>query len=374
MKDIIQYEGDNSTFVWKHECEDFSNGTQLIVHESQEALFMLNGQALDLFGPGKYSLTTQNMPELKRFINKKENDEEPFHSEVYFINKTEQMAIRWGTDSQVQYMDPMFNFPLSIGASGEMSLRVEDSRKLLVKLLGTEKVLTQENLVHYFRAFLMTKVKSYIAQTIKAEKINIFELDEKLQSLSEMLLQKLRPDFMEYGISLERFFVMNVVKPEGDPQYEQFKSLYFRQYADVAEAKLRQQVDIIDEQTKAQKIVIESQALAQKRAQEGYTYQEERKFDTADLIATNKDVGQFTNIGIGLNAMNSVSSQMTETMNNVLNGNKQRVCAKCGTNIGNAKFCPECGEKYCEQTEAKCSACGASVKNAKFCPECGNKL
>lgn len=59
---IIKYEGDNSTFIWKHPVEDFNTTTQLIVHESQEAIFFMNGQALDLFGPGRHTLETQNIP------------------------------------------------------------------------------------------------------------------------------------------------------------------------------------------------------------------------------------------------------------------------------------------------------------------------
>ena len=70
MIDIIKYEGDNSTFVWKHPKEDFNTNSQLIVHESQEAIFFANGQALDLFGPGRYSLETQNMPMLSKYFNK----------------------------------------------------------------------------------------------------------------------------------------------------------------------------------------------------------------------------------------------------------------------------------------------------------------
>ena len=97
---VIKYEGDNSTFVWKHPCEDFNTSTQLIVHESQEAVFFLNGQALDLFGPGRHTLETQNIPLLRHLINIPTDGETAFHCEVYFINKTEQMAIRWGTDSK----------------------------------------------------------------------------------------------------------------------------------------------------------------------------------------------------------------------------------------------------------------------------------
>ena len=117
IAEVIKYEGDNSTFIWKHPSEDFNSLTQLIVHETQEAIFFMNGQALDSFGPGRYTLETQNIPKLGKILNRSTGDTSPFHCEVYFINKTEQMAIKWGTDSRVQYIEPTYGFPLSIGAN-----------------------------------------------------------------------------------------------------------------------------------------------------------------------------------------------------------------------------------------------------------------
>ncbi len=320
IAEIIKYEGDNSTFIWKHPSEDFNSLTQLIVHESQEAVFFANGQALDLFGPGRYTLETQNIPKIGKLLNRTTNGETPFHCEVYFINKTEQMSIKWGTDSKVQYVEPTYGFPISIGASGEMSLRAQDSRKLLVKLVGTENLLGQQKLVSFFRAFLMTRVKTYIAQVMKANAINIFEIDENLTAFSENIHRLLVPDFAEYGIGLERFFVTTIVKPDGDRQYEKFKELHFRQYADIAEAKLRQQTEIINAQTEAQKVVIDSQAQATKRAQEGYTYSQERGFDVAAEVAKNEAVGQFTNMGVGLGTMAGVGGVVGGVVGNAVNG------------------------------------------------------
>ena len=306
IADIIQYEGDNSTFIWKHPCEDFNYLTQLIVHESQEAIFFMNGQALDMFGAGRYTLETQNIPLIGKVLNKATDDKTPFHCEVYFINKTEQMNIKWGTDSRVQYIEPTYGFPLSIGASGEMSLRAEDSRKLLLKLVGTESYLGQQQLTNYFRSFLMTRVKTYIAQVMKTNSINIFEIDENLTMFSHAIKNLLVGDFADYGVALEQFFVTNISKPDGDRQYEMFKELHFRQYADIAEAKLRQQTEIINAETEAQKTVIDSRAQATKRAQEGYTYQQERGFDVAEKVAQNEAVGEFTNMGVGFGTMAGV--------------------------------------------------------------------
>ncbi len=384
IADIIKHEGDNATFVWKHPCEDFNSLTQLVVHESQEAIFFMNGQALDLFGPGRYTLETQNIPLLRKFINIPTGGETPFHCEVYFINKTEQMAIKWGTDSKVQYVEPTYKFPLSIGASGEMALSVEDSRKLLIRLVGTERILDRNQLTTFFRAFLMTRVKTYMAQEMKASAINIFEIDENLEIFSKGIHSRLIDDFKEYGVTLNRFFVTNIVKPDGDRQYEKFKELHFRQYADIAEAKLKQQTDVIYAQTEAQKTVIESQALAQKRATEGYTYQQERGFDVAEQAAQNEGVGEFTNMGIGLGVMSSiggtVGGMVGGAVNNAFAGieaNPQTVgnafCDNCGAKLTpGAAFCDECGTP--QASPDTCSKCGFKfIKPGKFCPKCGSK-
>ncbi len=384
LAEIIKYEGDNSTFIWKHPCEDFNTTTQLIVHESQEAIFFMNGQALDLFGAGRYTLETENIPLIKKFLNKPTGDKTPFHCEVYFINKTEQMAIRWGTDSKVQYVEPTYKFPLSIGASGEMALSVDDSRKLLVRLVGTERVLEQPKLVAFFRAFLMTKVKTYIAQTMKASAINIFEIDEHLESFSTEIRERLIKDFSDYGVALKRFFVTTIVKPDGDPTYEKFKDLHYRQYADVAEAQLQQRVGIIEQQTEAQRMVIEAQGIAQKRTTEGYSYQQERGFDVAEKVAANEGAGNFSSAGIGLGMMagiggavgGAVSGTFNEAFASIGTPNASapnRFCDACGEEITpGAAFCDNCGTQL--SLPDVCNKCGFKfIKPGKFCPKCGTK-
>lgn len=126
ITDVIKYEGNNQTFIWKHPSEDFNTGSQLIVHETQEAIFFLNGQALDSFGPGRHELETQNLPLLNGVSKITTGGVSPFHSEVYFVNLIEQMGIRWGTNSKIQFMEPTYGFPLSLGASGEIALAVKE--------------------------------------------------------------------------------------------------------------------------------------------------------------------------------------------------------------------------------------------------------
>ena len=103
--DVIKYEGGNDTFVYKHPTEDFNSGTQLIVHESQEAVF---------FRDGKYTLDTESLPLMKRFFKAIAGGPSQFHAEVYFVNLTTIMGVKWGTDSKVRMYDSASGLHLEI--------------------------------------------------------------------------------------------------------------------------------------------------------------------------------------------------------------------------------------------------------------------
>ena len=378
--EVIKYEGNNDTFVWKHPSEDFNTKSQLIVHQTQEAILFLNGQMCDSFGPGKHTLETQNIPLLNKIINIPTGGVSQFHCEVYFVNLTELMSIRWGTDSKIQYMDPQFNFPLAIGANGELSLSVQNPRTLLRRIVGTEAVLSKNDLVIYLRAILMQTVKTYIAQNIKSRKINIFELDENLTIFSKEIHEMLVPDFEEYGIKLNLFKITGFAKPENDPIYEKYKELFFRKYADIAEATLKKEVSVIEQEAEKQKMIIEAEGLAEKRKIEGYTYHQERGYDIAEKVAENEGVGQFTSMGVGLGVMSGIGSQIGQTVSNSINQTQQetspqpkkRFCENCGEPLAeNAKFCENCGQKVINDNQCMCGY--LFVRPSKFCPECGRK-
>ncbi|MBQ9045156.1 MAG: SPFH domain-containing protein [Oscillospiraceae bacterium] len=233
LASIIKYEGDNETLIWKHPIEDFNYGSQLIVHESQEAIFFRDGQALDLFGAGRYTLETQQLPLLEKLYQLPTDTEGTFHSEVYFINKVVQMAIKWGTPEKVRFIDPLTGVPLELGASGEMNLRVSDSRKLLLKLVGTMKGIAWEDqdgmsksLQSSFRPLITTAVKTNLSAVIKDNAIDLLEIDEKLDLISDRLREKLVPGFEEYGLTIPQFYVTHVVLPENDPNFKRIRELH----------------------------------------------------------------------------------------------------------------------------------------------------
>lgn len=270
ITEVIKYEGDNRTFIWKHPSEDFNSMTQLIVHESQEAIFFMNGQALDLFGPGRHTLETQNIPKMSGLFKRSVGDTSPFHCEVYFINKTVQMSVKWGTDSKVRYIDPEYNLPLELGASGEMNLQVSDSRKLLIKLVGTMNGIAWEDqgngftksLQNSFRPAISTAVKSNLTAAIKQQNIHLLEIDEHLDSLSAILREKILPDFEEYGITIPQFYLTNLVLPEDDPNFRRIRELHtisLQTRMMEAEAQVRS----VQAQTEARVKMAQAQADAQ---------------------------------------------------------------------------------------------------------------
>ena len=416
--DVIKYEGDNSTFIWKHPCEDFNSLTQLIVHESQEAIFFMNGEALDLFGPGRHTLETQNIPKIGKKINRLTDNETPFHCEVYFINKAVHMALKWGTDTKIRFLDPNFGIPLEIGACGEMNLEVSDSRKLLLKLVGVARGIAWEergpaftkSIQNCFRPLISTAVKSHLPAAIKENNINLLEIDEQLEALSATLRECIVGGFEEYGLTIPQFYVTNVALPETDRNFQEIKKLHtlsLQTKMIEAEAKLTaSRRRIVTEQQiteteiakhTAERRIISAQAEAQAEAEvikatgfaeaevmaaKGYTQKDafaaevQKEFGKGLGTATAGGVGgDMLGLGIGVAAAGTVAPQFSEMMKGMTPAAAESKCAKCGAALpANAKFCLECGEKVTSADTVTCPQCGKDVAKGKVCPECGYKF
>lgn len=377
--EVIRKVKDDDNLVWKYPKTNFNTQSQLIVHESQEAIFFANGKALDLFGPGKYTLNTNNIPLLRNLLQIPTGFRSPFQCEVYFIDKTEKNT-KWGTSSKIEFLEPKYHFPIQIGACGELKFTIDDSRKFLIKLVGIKKSIDNTTIDDFFNSYILTKVKSYMANIITENKICIFEIDRYLNEFSEEIRKHLKKDFEDYGIQLNKFFITTILKPEEDKQYLRFKELFFHQSVSVAEAELRQKVELIDEDTKAKKNIMESQSMAIKRNQEGYSYQEERYYDIGENMAKNEAIGQYSNIGVGLGIMSGIGSGISDKIGNKMSGilenptEKIQFCPKCGTkNQKDDNFCSRCGFQFTKNLT--CPDCHAEIdSNSSFCPKCGRRL
>lgn len=430
LASIIKYEGDNETLVWKHPIEDFNFGSQLIVHESQEAIFFRDGQALDLFGAGRYTLQTQQLPLLEKLYKLPTDTEGTFHSEVYFVNLATQMGVKWGTDSKVRLFDPASGLHIEIGASGEFNIRVTDSRKLLLKVVGTTGGLGQEQLLGigngkgFFRSMVMTQVKSYLAQTIKENTINILEIDEHLMALSGALRERINAALDEYGLTMPEFYVSRIVTPDDDPNFRRMKEQYAEQYllvrqegirkaeAEAAadrkavEAQTAARMKIIGAQGEAEALKIQKQAEAEayrmqaeaeaaEMRMKGYTYQQETSRQVGLEAMKNGlggganaagALGDLAGLGVSLGAMGSVIGMTKDALNPMTQDAAQMGaavgaavaggwdCPVCGHKNITTNFCPDCGGKKPEaKTGWDCAQCGTKNIQSKFCPNCGAK-
>ena len=435
IAEIIKYEGDNSTFIWKHPCEDFNSMTQLIVHESQEAIFFMNGQALDLFGPGRHTLETQNIPLIGKLLNKATGGESPFHCEVYFINKTVQMAVKWGTDSKVRFLEPTYGVPMEIGACGEMNLAVSDARKLLIKLVGTMNGIAWDDrgggftksLASSFRPLISTAVKTNLSTCIKANNIDILEVDESLGLLSDVLKRSITPGFEEYGLTIPEFFVTTVVLPENDPNFKRIRELHsisLQKKMVEAEATIKvsmaeaaatvtaaERQAVLEAETtetekarrEAERQLIQAQADAQAAKLAGFAEAEVMRaqgYNQKDVLqaevqkAYAEGIGNMTinggaggvagdmiGLGVGMAAAGAVAPQMGEMFKGfgatAAEAPKKITCPNCNSEVPEgSKFCLECGAKIelLGENEIICPACGQKTQKGKFCMECGASL
>lgn len=353
--DVIKYEGSNDVFVWKFPGEDFNTLSQLVVHESQEAIFFKDGKALDSFGAGKYTLHTQNIPLIRRLVNLPFSGESPFHCEVYFINKVVSMDVLWGTSSPIPVQDALYKIIIPVRANGQFAIKVNDSKKLLIKLVGTIEQFDQQTVKRYFKGILLTNIKDYIATQFVQKQVSFLEIHSHLKEISNGIQNQLAQEFFEYGIELVNFNVNEITPPDDDPSYSQLKN-----------------------------------ALAKKAEMSvmGYDYQQERTFDILDRAAANEGMASdIMGVGLGFGMGTNLGGMINNAMGSVV-PNAQMIkqpvesntviCSKCGREIPkDAKFCLECGQKV-EQMKREnmliCPNCGATVPEGKFCLECGYKF
>ena len=157
--DIIKYEGNNETLVWKHPREDYNKSAQLIVHESQEAIVFNNGSASNIYKHGKYTLESNNIPGIRGIIELLTSGVSPNHYEVYFINKAYTMDINWGTADPMVIQDPVYKVPLNVRAFGQFSVKVINSRQLVLKLVGKTTSFTKQKISAVFRGVLISTIK-----------------------------------------------------------------------------------------------------------------------------------------------------------------------------------------------------------------------
>ena len=373
--DRIKYDGYKDGSPWlihKYPGEQFVLGSQLIVNQGQEALFLKGGKALDLFGPGTHTLQTANLPLLHKLINLPFGGKTPFTAEVYYVNKTSRLDMNWGTANPFQLEDPKYGLILSIRAHGKYGMRIVDSRQFVSGLVGAipnGATVNYAFVASYFSGLLTSRIKTVISGFMIRQKISFLEVTAYLRELSEECQRELVQEFARFGVELVNFFIETISPPK-----EEF-------------AKLQQYK--------------EEMALG------GDFYRQRRTFDIMETMAENPASGELANAGMGLGmglgmapAVGNMFANMSGNLNNTVstpandavcphcgakNPAGQKFCGDCGKSIVVGVVCPSCGkvnatgQKFCgdcgTKLSKKCPSCGKeNDMNQKFCGDCGTKL
>ena len=379
--DRIKYDGPSNGAQWliyKCPSEEFVLGSQLIVGQGQEALFLKGGEALDLFSAGTHTLSTGNLPLLNKLVNLPFGGKTPFTAEVYYINKTANLDMKWGTSTPIPLEDPRYGLILNVGARGQYGISINDSRLFVSRIIGAVPNGTTTNPIvipRYFNGLINSKIKSVTASYMIQKKISFLEISQYLSELSMAFQETLTEEFDRFGIELTNFFCESIA-----PRPEEYEKL--RGYK-------------------------EELALGQ-----GF-YQQRRSLDILEKLAENPSSGSTANVGIGLGMGLGVAGQFGNVFSGIgqnlnaspaggsaapaggmvtcpkcgaQNNATMKFCGSCGSKLSATMICPHCGKeipeglKFCGECggplgATKCPACGFENKpGMKFCGNCGNKL
>ena len=335
--EVIEYLDDEGTQIVHRVPEqgsaETSIGSQLVVRENQSAVFFRDGRALDTFGPGRHTLTTANLPLIKKIIGAAFEGKSPFRTEVYFINNKVFTNAKWGTQEPIPFRDKELEM-IRIRTNGIYSYKVNDPRLFINKIVGTENIKDRDEVEQFFKNVIVSRLTDFLGETYST----IFDLARDYDELSAGAKSRISEDFDKYGLDLRDFYIRSITPP---PEVQKM----------IDERSGMGVVGDLNKFTQFQA----AKALRDAASQEG------------GAAGTGVGVGA----GIGMGAM--IPGMMQK---NAQGGEKTSFgesCPNCGKPLPeNSKFCPNCGAKVGEK--AFCTKCGKEMpKGAKFCPECGEK-
>lgn len=345
--DRIKYDGPSDGLPWlvyKCPSDQYVLGSQLIVSEGQEAIFFKGGEALDVFGPGTFTLKSGNLPLLDKLVNLPFGGNTPFSAEIYFVNKTANLDMKWGTSTPIPVEDPKYGIILNIGARGQYGISIEDSRMFVTRIIGAMPggaVAGNIGVLKYFNGLINSQIKSVVAGELVQHGVSFLEIAQYLPEISATLHDAIGGEFDRFGIRILSFFCESIT-----PNPEEYEKL--RQY--------REELALGNE-----------------------FYQQRRSFDIMEKLAENQSAGSVANAGIGLGMglgavqqFGTVFGRVGQNVN-VNDATSEIACPSCGVqNARRAKFCSSCGRPI---GSTKCSNCGSEVApGSKFCSNCGKEL
>lgn len=210
--EIIEWTDDSRdtlSYRWPDDDKNIKNGAQLIVRESQMVQFVATGQFADLFGPGKHTLSTQNIPVLSRIYGWKHGFESPFKCDVYYLNTRLFTGNKWGTSNPVMMRDADFGV-VRLRAFGTYDFRIVDPPKFLKEVAGTD----QNFRLDEFADTMRSRIVSIFSEALATAKIPALDVAQRYSEMGDALLPIINPAVRDkYGLEITAFIVENVSVP-----------------------------------------------------------------------------------------------------------------------------------------------------------------
>lgn len=295
--DRIKYDGSPDEIVWKYPQEDIVWGGQLIVNESQEAVFFKNGQALDTFGPGRHTLKSNNIPLLEKLVNLPFGGDTPFAAEIWYINKKPFYEMKWGTTSPIQIEDPKLGILTQLRGFGIYGIRVVDTRHFLTEIVGTQHRTTTQDIEGFLRSTIISDIEEEISTVVHEQNIDIIRINTKRSEIEESFKPKLQAKLDQFGLELVQFEIQSVNIPPDDPGYKTIVQARAARAAKVEEAMGdKATIDIL-----------------------GQNYQQKRMLDIGEAAANNEGggSGQMMGAGMGMGMGMNMGQMMGGMMGNM---------------------------------------------------------
>lgn len=225
--DTIKNSGDGNLLLWRQPEEDFNTNSVLIVNPGEEAIFIKNGEIINVFQNGRYELKTENYPFLSRIRNALSGGISTYNCIVIFVRKSHSAEILWGTSNPIQLRDPVEDIAVTIQAFGSYKIQIDKPELFLTKMVGNNiQNVSQDSLYLYFNNQFQRKIKSFIAHAIKAAGIETLELNAYLDDFSECLLGPISDILADYGIGVVDFSISSMNVPLDDPNRQDLESAH----------------------------------------------------------------------------------------------------------------------------------------------------
>ena len=329
---------------------DIKWGAQLVVQETQSAVFFRDGRALDVFGAGRHTLTTQNLPILSGLLKLVSGGATPFQAQVYFVNQKVFQDLKWGTPQPIDLTDPDLGW-VSLRAFGSFSIRVNDPQLFINTLVGTQGFYDTDQLNSFLKGSIRTHLNNLFGESFQS----YAKIRANFEALAAAMKLKVKDDFGKYGIELRDFFIQDISVPP-----------------EVQEAfKERARMGALGDMNK---------------------YTQYQAAQAMRDMAQNQGAG---GAGMGMGAGIGFGAMIPQMMQNANNAAQQQAapaapaptaapapaapaapagvaCPSCQAAVpAGGKFCMNCGHKM----QAECPSCHtAATPGAKFCVSCGTKI